>query len=879
MRSNPSLVCLLIIVTLSLLLLHSDSAPQAFRRDPGHPQWHHGAFHDVKDSVRSDVRRMLHSRAEVPFQVPLEVNVVLVGLTGDGGYRYSIDSHKLEEFLRVSFSSHRPSCLETGEPLDIEHHIVYNVFPAGQPELIELEKALKAAMVPAGTSRETDFGREVPAFEVDAMAVEPVFHSLYSYIFDMESGRYSGEEMDRPVPSAIFIVNFDKVRVDPRKKDIDLESLMYGRISQLTEEEMKKQEGDYVYRYRYNGGGASQVWLSSGRFVVIDLSAGPCTYGKIETEEGSVSSKTLPRLRNVMFPRGLSVANDHSAHDIFVGQVAALVATTIEHVIAPDVRFEIVDTTTRLLVPIIVLHNHNRYNIMDKGHNYSVDIQAIEAEVKKMVHTGQEVVMIGGMHALHRHEKLAIALSKAMRSHSLQETKTDGRFHVHTRTYLDGAILKEEMERSADVLAAGLLEMSDPSLSSKFFLQQHWMDESDGSSDSVLKHKPLWATYSSKRGKDKKKRAEEKKQKVSFIVLEHQNEKIPLSYVSETERRHAIPSQAQRHILAGLASVVGGLSAPYEKASHIHERPLVNWLWATGCHPFGPFSNTSQVSQMLQDVALRNTIYARVDSALRRIRETSESVQIFAGEYLKTPLGEPVKGKKNKSSTELWVEKFYKKTTNLPEPFPHELVERLEKYLDNLEEQLVDLSSLLYDHRLQDAHLNSSEILQSSIFTQQYVEHVLANEKEEMKCCAIEYKFPVQSSQNFIYAGILLAGFFVYFVLTLVIAPNLGGYHKRSTEENQAHVFLTCLAGTGVIALNLGRYSEKREEDVYREKSAVTFCWVYVRSDIASNLGGYSKKRREDILLKKSDVSTTLEIRMSGYANIVSTVRQLKGTQ
>lgn len=76
------------------------------------------------------------------------------------------------------------------------------------------------------------------------------------------------------------------------------------------------------------------------------------------------------------------------------------------------------------------------------------------------------------------------------------------------------------------------------------------------------------------------------------------------SYVSEIERRHAIPMLAQQHILAGLASVVGGLSAPYEKASHVHERPVVNWLWATGCHPFGPFSNTSQVSQLLKDVAL-----------------------------------------------------------------------------------------------------------------------------------------------------------------------------------------------------------------------------------------------------------------------------------
>lgn len=60
-----------------------------------------------------------------------------------------------------------------------------------------------------------------------------------------------------------------------------------------------------------------------------------------------------------------------------------------------------------------------------------------------MVHDGQEVVIVGGSHALHRHEKLAIAVSKAKRGHSLQETKNDGRFHVHTKTYLDGAILKE----------------------------------------------------------------------------------------------------------------------------------------------------------------------------------------------------------------------------------------------------------------------------------------------------------------------------------------------------------------------------------------------------------------------------------------------------
>lgn len=71
---------------------------------------------------------------QVPFQVPLEVNVVLIGFNGDGGYRYSLDAHKLEEFLRVSFPSHRPSCFETGELLDIEHHIVFNAFPVSLTE-------------------------------------------------------------------------------------------------------------------------------------------------------------------------------------------------------------------------------------------------------------------------------------------------------------------------------------------------------------------------------------------------------------------------------------------------------------------------------------------------------------------------------------------------------------------------------------------------------------------------------------------------------------------------------------------------------------------------------------------------------------------------
>lgn len=57
-------LCVFLII---ILKLSESASPKAYRRDPGHPQWHHSAFQDVKDTVRSDVHHMLHSRAEVKF--------------------------------------------------------------------------------------------------------------------------------------------------------------------------------------------------------------------------------------------------------------------------------------------------------------------------------------------------------------------------------------------------------------------------------------------------------------------------------------------------------------------------------------------------------------------------------------------------------------------------------------------------------------------------------------------------------------------------------------------------------------------------------------------------------------------------------------------
>lgn len=61
--------------------------------------------------------------------------------------------------------------------------------------------------------RQSDFGKEVPLFEIEATAVEPTFDRLYSYLFGLPADAHSSEELNRALPNAIFILNTDKVRV------------------------------------------------------------------------------------------------------------------------------------------------------------------------------------------------------------------------------------------------------------------------------------------------------------------------------------------------------------------------------------------------------------------------------------------------------------------------------------------------------------------------------------------------------------------------------------------------------------------------------------------------------------------------------------------
>ncbi len=57
-----------------------------------------------------------------------------------------------------------------------------------------------------------------------------------------------------------------------------------------------EQEAGFLYRYRYNGRGAAASFVGQYNFVVIDVSAGPVSFGPLASPGGAVAPAGMPRL-------------------------------------------------------------------------------------------------------------------------------------------------------------------------------------------------------------------------------------------------------------------------------------------------------------------------------------------------------------------------------------------------------------------------------------------------------------------------------------------------------------------------------------------------------------------------------------------------------
>jgi hypothetical protein len=60
---------------------------------------------------------------------------------------------------------------------------------------------------------------------------------------------------------------------------------------------IETEEAGYIYRYQYNGVGEGVTWLSSRNYMVMDVAAGPTTYGPLVRQGGAATPQGIPSVK------------------------------------------------------------------------------------------------------------------------------------------------------------------------------------------------------------------------------------------------------------------------------------------------------------------------------------------------------------------------------------------------------------------------------------------------------------------------------------------------------------------------------------------------------------------------------------------------------
>ena len=236
-----------------------------------------------------------------------------------------------------------------------------------------------------------------------------------------------------------------------------------------------------IHRYKELRGGEEKAWgvrdvecmgwaweLCRGRFK----SRRPIVEGSSEDED-----VVFPTRNSIVEPfkeffnteKGISDSIRKSFDVHVCGELGKTIFDGVRSLHALDIAFETTNYAKRVLVPIIALRDHAAFDPLDPelkfehagvknkdvvnetADNASVDLEAVEREVRKFLLPRQELVLVSGTHELHLHHHIASAIARAKR-HNV-ELNSDERFVKFSKRHV-----LEELRVSSDALGHGLSE-------------------------------------------------------------------------------------------------------------------------------------------------------------------------------------------------------------------------------------------------------------------------------------------------------------------------------------------------------------------------------------------------------------------------------------
>jgi len=264
------------------------------------------------------------------------------------------------------------------------------------------------------------------------------------------------------------------------------------------------------------------------------------------------------------------------------------------------------------------------------------------------------------------------------------------------------------------------------------------------------------------------------------IVLQTNESMVAVPYFNGDREVYLYPRNPTRNIIAGLSKVLGGLVEPWNRFSSLHNRVEVDYSWALGHHPYGPFSNISSVSQIFLDTIIRNAVISGINSAIVVVKEAVGQIDHFAKDYLVSPFGNDTSHAASASAWKNWIDYLYHNPSvaSTTSPIATTTVYQLHQELKHLETQLGHIASLLYNYRLEEAYKMTSLLRHKALAFKTHVDNEIDEAEMNLVCCFLDLDVMPPSILASGYLQIIIFGS-VLFILAKLFRIYFGKSHVK----------------------------------------------------------------------------------------------------
>ncbi|KAK8811327.1 hypothetical protein WA158_003061 [Blastocystis sp. Blastoise] len=352
------------------------------------------------------------------FRFPVQINIALLGFNG------IIDVSLFKKYLMDALSTYRPSLSESNHErdLEVEYKLSFEIAHLPISLLTKYENTLRQYFN-EDYLRQPEKIRNLnldPKYKVEV--TEPTMKYIFSLVYKEIKNIFHIDEKNTIVPHTIFLLNPDRHACRPT-------------------DDVRTLTRSFSYTYSYKGVGSGQTFLSSDRYIVIDLTASKSLFGyqgDLYTYNDIYMHKDIKSKETLTYTNTIPIYDKTKSKEVFISDLVTMVYSCFQYILLSDpVHTFHNQQDQEIYIPLLV-YTSSHHLERSKIEMIEKLVDQIQELIHKIIPENDSIFVIYDILLINDNMAVSLAIRRSMRIYRDIYEYIYDESNIPTKNYIDG---------------------------------------------------------------------------------------------------------------------------------------------------------------------------------------------------------------------------------------------------------------------------------------------------------------------------------------------------------------------------------------------------------------------------------------------------------